>query len=224
MKIRRMTKPKGGPAGEFQIVSGRKLDFSIDAVLPPIDGGIGISGRNPILELTDGYITFFSRGDNIFLLADQVGAARIARPSPLLRRYSPCALSMVIEWVLYDRAYQLSPGEDACFSDIVDGESTPDLRFRRDDGSLALDWDFSGWTRLGIPYRRNIGHRKTSFSSYLWCLASLVDTLIPVIGLRASLLGYQAEWRKWLDGYREERAEFEDFCRGTFSKIDLVKS
>jgi hypothetical protein len=201
-------------APRVQIEVGDRKRFAIGVVLHPlpVSGQIEADGRQneqsdatKILELTDGYVTFWVAGVNV-LRIDPSGSV----PDPL-RYYSNVTLSMFLEWVYFDRAYDLTEGVSRSFSEIVEGEGTPDLRFRRMGDRVAVEWDFRNRTRNGSPFHKPVGAETIDFPSFLVCLAALVDDLTAAIENRARLYGAGRDWRKWLDGYAQEREEFTRF-------------
>ncbi len=211
-------------APRVQIEVGDRKRFAIGVVLPALSP----SGKNGtpddylsptrVLEITDGYVTFWVGGVNVLRIDSS------QRVPDALRYYSSVCLSMLLEWVYLDRAFDLTEGKSRSLSEIVNGEATPDLRFKRTGECVAVEWDFENRTRNGCPFHSPKGAATIDYASYLFCLATLVDDLTAAIGKRSRLCGAWDVWQKWLDGYAEERQAFERCVDAEIAAGNIAKA
>ncbi len=199
-----MTYPKcRAPAYRFCV--GDRNEFAIEAILPALKHA-QISGPSSVLSLTDGYFTFVVGGLNVF---------RVNSDSTLpeaLQNYSNINLSMVLEWVYFDKAYALTDGVKS-FAEIASGADSPDLRFQLAGHDVQLEWDLKDQKRAGSHFSNLEGRGSVSYLTYLMCLALTADSIITATEWRASCVERLSEWHQWLSAYKAEQEAFQEFVQ-----------
>jgi hypothetical protein len=193
-------------APETHIEIGKRDRLELSFRLPELSKAELVSGPNLILSLSDGYFGMVVRGVNPLRLARKPKGADSWR-----KHFTPVSLTMILEWILYDRIYALENEVERSLAEVVGGESTPDVRFRRSNGDVEITWDLKGVRRHGTPY--GIPKRRTlvKYEDFLNCLKDLTDAIISALENRAAILGCLDVWKRWLDGYRPERNRFVRF-------------
>jgi len=186
----------------LSVLVGDKSDFAVDIVLPAIERPMACAGPTAVLQMSDGFLTMYVQSVNVFELEAATDA------QCLLSTHTSLSLSMVLEWVYFDKAYDIATGEVKSFAEIVGGESTPELKFQRRDRDLLVFWNFERSTRLGRHYRTRRGELIISYSQFVISLATFVGALEGALNSRSTHLGFRAEWQQWLEGYRDEKEAF----------------
>lgn len=189
---------------ECRICIGRSRSFVIEGILPSLSIHEFPKEMSPVLAATEGYFTFHIAETNILAVHPMVGLPQI------FQDYSNLSLSMLLEWVFFDKSYRPDLGAKR-LSDIVAGDSSPEIIFDSIDENVQISWDLTAWTRGGSSYVTPMGIASISRLEYLLALSSLTETLIAAVECRAGFLGCDSEWRQWLSGYQPERTLFQEY-------------
>lgn len=200
------------PMNDSVLQFGNPAQFSIDYRLLNYKE-LHKSGPSAVLDISDGWLTFFIGGVNPFELA----AGEI---DLLPRTHVSLSLSMFLEWVYFDKAYALDKGPKS-FSDICAGWSSPPLRFEMAGSDVKLSWDFRESSRHDIAYANALGAAYLiPFREFLYLLYVSSESLISVITTRAVVSGNLFEWDAWLGGYQSLRQEFITYIHDFFKNCD----
>ena len=175
--------------------------FAVDAVLFPLDGAHVSDEAAAVLWATDGLLTLFVGGTNVFRLEGTPISESHGRDHVSL------SLSMFLEWVWYDKAYRCDQGTKS-FSEIIAGDASPEVTFGLVGDVVTIRWELSGWSRGGVRYAAPSGCGRVSYREYVSCLATAVDTIVAACDWRCRSGGCAGQWDRWLDGYSAEREEF----------------
>ncbi len=166
------------------------------------------STPNDILELADGLVALWVHKTNVFEL----------RPTPNLPDYLRLAtnisLTYLLEWIWFDKAYDLPEGQSRSFSDLIDGDDSPPIEFTRRGDRVEVDWDLQEYTRCrGVPYANPVGRETIPYATYLGCLDMLAKQLAASLQARSLCLGCEDLWQSWVVGYEQERQAFAEFLK-----------
>lgn len=183
-----------------------KSNLGIDIVLPAIESREPWSDQDAssILFLTDGYITFFLGSVNVFEVSGT------AWQNTLDKSHSHLNLSMLLEWVLFDKSY-LPLGGSSSFSELISAESSPPLSFTLRGSNVDIEWNFDGLKRCGGTYLTPTGREQVGYSDYLKILSTTIEALVIGIERRAQDLLLERQWHKWWSGYDADANDFRDF-------------
>jgi len=195
--------PLPNVAPEISLCIGNEHRFAVHVVLPPLDQAV-LVGSECVLAGTDGYVTLFVSGLNVFQLEET------PTTGPVLGRYCSLSLSMLLEWVFYDEAYRMETAPRS-FSEIIAGEASPDLTFHLCGENVRISWDLRDSRRSACRYKTPVGTGSVAYAEYLLTMASLVDCIIGATDWRMRAVGCASVWREWLSGYRPEIDRFHSF-------------
>jgi hypothetical protein len=80
---------------------GDQSEFAVEILLPPLKLQTVTPTSTTVLLVTDGYVTFWVNSRNVF----QLNGAPTSDADDILLTYAPLSLTMLLEWIVFDRAY-----------------------------------------------------------------------------------------------------------------------
>jgi hypothetical protein len=195
-----------GVSPEIFLSIGRRDSFALEAILPPLRPGAVSIDSTAVLHLTDGYFTFIIGGLNVLQVQETATLPKV------IQEHVAISLSMVLEWILYDKAYILGD-KTKTFSEVIAGESSPDITFQRVGDVVEVAWDLTNWSRCGSRFEHAVGKEEIDYLEFLLVLAIATDGLLAASRWRALSCGCLAHWEQWLSGYKKELVSFHDSVR-----------